>query len=108
VSFIGTLRAKSPGLVAAIAIMVAGPILGIGVGLFFGALALRADPNFTANGQHAAPGDGIVIMIYIFASFASSIPLSISLALLVLIRKAKMKSPANPTLGAASPPYLGQ
>jgi len=85
--------------------MVAGPILGIVVGLFFGALALRADPNFIANGQHAAPGDGFVIMVYIFASFASSIPLSISLALLVLLRKPKTESPAHPTLGAASPPY---
>ena len=92
-SFIGTLRANWRRLVAAIAIMVAGPILGIVFGLFFSALTLRSDPNFIANSQHAAPGDGFPFMVYIFASFASSIPLSISLAILVLLRKPKTESP---------------
>ena len=94
-SFIGTLRVKWPGLILAIAIIVAGPLLGIVVGLVLSALALPKDP---------APGDGILVMIYVFASVAASIPLSISLALFALLREPKTESAAHATLGAASPP----
>jgi hypothetical protein len=53
----------------AISILVIGPILGILVAFFLGVLALPADPNFVANGGHAAPGDGFLTMGLIFLAY---------------------------------------
>jgi hypothetical protein len=73
----------------AIAIVVIGPLLGVLVAFFFGILALPPDPNFAANGGHAAPGDGFLLIGYVFASLLISVPLSILLAGIILFRKPK-------------------
>jgi len=69
------------------AILVFGPVVGVVVALLLGSFALRPDPNFVANGGHAAPGDGFVILPYLFFSLLISIPLSIAPAGVVLFRK---------------------
>jgi TRAP-type C4-dicarboxylate transport system permease small subunit len=73
----------------AISILVIGPILGILVAFFLGVLALPADPNFVANGGHAAPGDGFLTMGLIFLALIVSVPLSAIIAGFVLFQKPK-------------------
>jgi hypothetical protein len=80
---------SSMRVVKAIAIVVIGPVLGVLIGSFLGALALRPDPNFVANGGHAAPGDGFLIIGYVLVSLLISIPSSVLLAGIVLFRKPK-------------------
>jgi hypothetical protein len=72
----------------AIAILVFGPSVSYSLS-FWGALPLPPDPNFVANGGHASPGDGFLILPYLFISLLVSVPLSILLAGLVLFRKPK-------------------
>jgi hypothetical protein len=76
----------------ALAILLFGALLGIVVALILGALALPPDPNFVANGGHASPGDGFLILPYLFTSLVVSIPLSILLAGVVLFRKPKTQN----------------
>ena len=73
----------------AIAILLSGPLLGIVAALILGSLALRPDPNFAANGGHASPGDGFLILPYLFISLLVTVPLSIVLAGVALFRKPK-------------------
>jgi hypothetical protein len=53
---------------------------------------LPPDPNFVANGGHASPGDGFLILPYLFTSLVVSIPVSILLAGVVLFRKPKAQN----------------
>jgi hypothetical protein len=76
----------------AIAVLFFGPLLGIVVALILGGLALPPDPNFAANGGHAAPGDGFVILPYLFFSLLVSVPLSILLAGGILFYKPKAQN----------------
>lgn len=46
----------------ALALLVIGPVLGVFVGFLVGALVLPDDPNFVANGGHASPGDGFLVL----------------------------------------------
>ena len=73
----------------AIAILVFGPSLGIVFAFILGTLALPPDPNFVANGGHASPGDGFLILPYLFISLLISVPSSILLSGVVLFRKPK-------------------
>jgi hypothetical protein len=62
-------------------------LLGLLVAFILGArTTLPTDPNF-ATGGHAAPGDGFLIVAYLFISLSASIPISIAVALWVLFRK---------------------
>jgi hypothetical protein len=72
-----------------LAILLFGPLLGIVVAFVLGSLALRPDPNFVANGGHVSPGDGFLILAYLFISLLVSVPLSFVLAGVVLFRKPK-------------------
>ncbi len=78
-------------LVKAIAILLLGPLFGVLVAFGVGALQLRSDPIIANNGGHAAPGDGILIMLYVFLSLIVSIPLSIAAVVRLLFRKSKMQ-----------------
>jgi hypothetical protein len=73
----------------ALAILLSGPLLGIIIALILGSLALPPDPNFVANGGYASPGDGCLILPYLFTSLVVSIPISILLTGVVLFRKPK-------------------
>ncbi len=73
----------------ALAILVSGPVIGVIAALILGSLALGPDPNFVANGGHASPGDGFLILPYIFISLLVTVPLSIALAGVALFRKPK-------------------
>ena len=74
-------------LLKVFAILIGGPIFGLFVAFFFGALALPPDPNFAANGGHIAPGDGIPGAAFILVSLIISVPTSIFFAARVLLRK---------------------
>jgi hypothetical protein len=76
----------------ALAMLLFGPLLGVVVALMLGALTLPPDPNFVANGGHASPGDGFLILPYLFISLMVSVPVSILLAGVVLFRKPKPES----------------
>jgi len=66
----------------AIAILVVGPLLGVLVAFVLATFAL---PPQALNGGRA-PGDGFLIMTYIFFSLFVSVPLSVLLAGVVLFR----------------------
>ncbi len=84
-------------IVKAMAILLIGPLVGILMAFFLAILALPPDPNFISNGGHSSPGDGFLIMGYIFLSFFISVPLSILLAWVLLFRSGKA-----PKLGDAA------
>ncbi len=75
----------------AIVILVFGPLIGIVFALILGSLALPSDPNFVANGGHASPGDGFLILPYLFISLLISVPSSILLAGVVLFASPRIK-----------------
>jgi hypothetical protein len=75
------------------AILIIGSFTGILIGFFLGALALRPDPAFIANGGHAAPGDGILVMLFTLAGFVISVPLSALMAWYIVFRKPKNQIP---------------
>lgn len=78
----------------AIAILILGPLLGLLVASVAAGLVLGSNPQIAANGGHPAPGDGILIMIYLAISFLVSVPLSIAAAFYVLIgRKPSAERP---------------
>jgi hypothetical protein len=70
-------------------------MFGTSVAGFLGGIALPPDPKFVANGGHAAPGDGFLIIGYVVISLLISIPLSILFAGIVLFRKPKPKNPSD-------------
>ena len=76
-------------IVAALAILLVGPLFGILVAIILASFALHPDPNFVRNGGHAAPGDGFLIIPYILFSFFVSVPLSVLSAGIVLFRSVK-------------------
>jgi hypothetical protein len=80
-------------ILKAAAILVIGSLLGILTGCFVGAMTLRSDPNIVANGGHTAPGDGILVMLFILVSLVISIPLSAFIAWHVVFRKPKNEIP---------------
>jgi len=80
-------------ILKAAAILVIGSLLGILIGCFAGAVALRSDPNIAANGGHTAPGDGILVMLLILVSSVISVPLSALMAWYVVFRKPKNQIP---------------
>lgn len=82
-------------VVKAIAILLIVPFLGLVVAVILGLLALPPDPNFVANGSHASPGDGFLLMFYIVASLVITVPLSVLLAGIVLFRKPKLQLPGD-------------
>ena len=82
----------------AVLILFLGPIVGLFVAFLVGALAVPADPKFQANGSHAAPGDGFLILPFMFVSLAISVPLSVWKATVVLLEKPKLKSEAKNAL----------
>jgi hypothetical protein len=62
--------------------MLFGPVLGSIAGLFVGGITVKIinishGYNDAFNRQHAAPGDGILIMMFIFVGLLVSIPLSV-------------------------------
>jgi hypothetical protein len=61
----------------AIAILIFGPLFGILVAFILVGLALPSDPNFVANGGHAAPGDGFLVQLYLFICLLAFVPTSI-------------------------------
>ena len=76
----------------AILILLLGPAIVLFVAFILGALTIPADPNFQANGSHAAPGDGFLIMPFILVSLIISVPLSVWKAAVVLLEKPKSNS----------------
>jgi hypothetical protein len=76
-------------ILKALAILPGGPTLGLLAAFFLGAMALRPDPNFAANGGHAAPGDGILILLFIFISLVISVPTSLFFAVRIFLRNAR-------------------
>jgi hypothetical protein len=76
-----------PKVLGATAALVFGPLLGIVVAFVAAEFSLPLDPNFLSNGGHAAPGDGFLIILYVFISFAISVPLSLLAAGVILFRK---------------------
>jgi hypothetical protein len=82
-------------VITALAILVGGPILGILIAVVVSGFSLPPDPNFASNGGHAAPGDGFLVLGYVFVSLLLSVPLSILGAGVVLFRKKKQDSPAS-------------
>ena len=79
-------------VIRVLAILVGGPVLGILIAVVVSGFALPPDPNFASNGGHATPGDGFLILGYVFFSLLLSVPLSILGAGVVLFRK-KIKIP---------------
>lgn len=77
----------------AIAIVVFGPLFGAFIAFVAGVLALRPDPKFVANGSHAAPGDGILILLFLAISLLVSIPISIAATFRVFLRKSRVGEP---------------
>ncbi|MGO9086074.1 MAG: hypothetical protein ACLP6G_11185 [Terriglobales bacterium] len=71
------MRKPIPKILGAIAILLFGPLLGVLIAFFLAVLSLPPDPNFVSNGGHAAPGDGVLILVYVFISLVASVPLSI-------------------------------
>jgi hypothetical protein len=63
-----------------IAIVLIGPLFGMLVAIILAGFALPPDPNFATNGGHGSPGDGFLIILYIFVSLVVSVPLSLLLA----------------------------
>jgi hypothetical protein len=55
-----------------ISVMLVGPLLGVIAGFLVGGITL----NIILKGRHAAPGDGMLIMIFGLAGLLASIPLS--------------------------------
>jgi len=80
-------------VVKAIAILILGPLCALIIAFVAGALTLRLDPKFAANGSHAAPGDGILIMLFLAISLLVSVPVSIAAALRVFPRKPRLGQP---------------
>jgi hypothetical protein len=71
----------------AAAILLIGPLGGLLIAFFLSAFVLPPDPNFVSDGGHAAPGDGFIVLGFMFVSLVVSIPLSAALAGFVLFRK---------------------
>ena len=69
-----------------IAILLFVPLLGLLIAFAAGAVALRLDPNLQ-NGVRPAPGDGILILLFIFLSLIISVPTSLVWVVAVLRRK---------------------
>lgn len=76
----------------AVAILLMGPLFGLLIALLLGALAVPPDPNFAANGSHAAPGDGFLILPFIFVNLIVSVPISVFFAVAVLLKKARAQT----------------
>ena len=83
--------------VKAISVLVAGPLLGLILAFIFAARALPPDPNFEKTG-HAAPGDGFLILAYVFVSLIISLPTSAVIAGVMLFRSAKPTRVVQDTL----------
>jgi hypothetical protein len=79
------------------AILLIGPSLAILIAFFLSALVLPADPNFEINGSHAAPGDGFLVMGFIFISLIISIPASAMLAGSILRGKSENQATGQTT-----------
>ncbi len=77
-------------IVNAILILLLGPALGVFLAFILGALMMPADPNFAANGGHAAPGDGLLVIPFLLISLVISVPLSVAAALRTLFVKPKV------------------
>ena len=73
-----------PRVLQVISILLVGPLVGMLIAFALAAFALRSDPNIVANG--AAPGDGILVILYALISLIISIPLSIWGAAIVWFR----------------------
>jgi len=82
-----------PKVLGAIAILLFGPLLAVLIAFFLAMISLPQDPNFVSNGGHAAPGDGILILVYVFISLVVSVPLSIWGAVLFLFRTGRQAEP---------------
>ena len=72
-------------IVKVIAVMLFGPSLGVIAGLFVGGITVKIinisqGHNDVFNRKHPAPGDGILIMMFIFVGLLASIPLSMAWA----------------------------
>jgi hypothetical protein len=76
-------------ILKAVAILVIGTSLGILLPLLLASLALPPDPNFVAVGSHAAPGDGYLVMGFIFVGLLISVPLSALMAWHVVFKKTR-------------------
>jgi hypothetical protein len=86
-------------IVKAIAIVLIGPLLGILVAIVLAVCALPPDPNFANNGGHGSPGDGFLIMLYIFISLVVSVPLSLLMAGIFWFRSDASREPPRLTEG---------
>jgi len=73
-----------PRILGAASLLLFGPLLGILIALVAAALSLTPDPNFEANGGHAAPGDGFLIMGCMLGSLVVFVPLSLAGAVWIL------------------------
>jgi hypothetical protein len=91
-----------PKVLGAFAVLLLGPLFGILIAFLLAALSLRSDPNFVSNGGHAAPGDGFLIIIYVFISLAATVPLSVLAACVILFRPSKDEAP-TPEFKCAEP-----
>jgi len=94
-----------PKVLQAISILILGPLVGILIAFAVAAFSLRTDPNIVANGGHAAPGDGILVILYAFISLIISIPLSIWGAVVVWSRPSaatKLHEPNSAQPGVVS------
>lgn len=76
-------------VVKALAILLLGPPAGVLVAFVAAAVALPPDPNFLPNSEHVAPGDGFLVLGFVFVSLLVSLPLSIGFAWRVLFGKPK-------------------
>ncbi|MGB2605795.1 MAG: hypothetical protein WBC78_19485 [Candidatus Sulfotelmatobacter sp.] len=73
-----------------IGVLLVGPLLGILAGLVLGAFAIPAQ---TAGGR--APGDGFLVMGYVFLGLFVSIPVSVALAGVVWFRSSAAGPKSN-------------
>jgi hypothetical protein len=64
-------------IVKAAVILLSVPVLGVVLAFVLGGSFMPPDPNFAANGGHVAPGDGILIILFVLGSLLISVPLSI-------------------------------
>jgi len=93
-----------PRILGAVSVLLFGPLLGILIGFVGAAFSLPPDPNFEANGGHAAPGDGILIMLCVLVSLVITVPLSLAGAAWMLFRPTKSTPDQNEALGVPLTP----